>query len=212
MLLVQADAMLCDDPKRSLRDYLKWDFCGAPFPAWFRWETGDHGRNGGFSLRNVAAVAETLRAHPPVPDSGGDVLPEDWHLGLASACRDGSLRDEGGALPRPLRECPAAEAALFAWETHVDFSSVPLGVHKVYAYFPWFGFVADKCRGLPNLPLLQGQKVSTRYPEALVPPAEGGPSEAPEPMTCGVELGDDGVPHPSTMPGCLMARRREQAG
>lgn len=144
MLIIQTDATPCAAPTKPLKHFFKWDVCGAPFPAAKRAEIGVTGRNGGFSLRSVVAMAAALRARPPTPTILGKVPAEDWHLARMAA--DGLVK-----------ECPLPEASMFAWESTMEgMDAVPVGVHKAYAYLPWDA-VHGACKGLADLPRLQAR-------------------------------------------------------
>jgi len=56
LLVFQTDSMLCANSRRTLNDYLHYDWVGAP------WSMKDRfGGNGGLSLRRVSAIIEILR-------------------------------------------------------------------------------------------------------------------------------------------------------
>jgi len=56
LLIFQTDSILCANSRRTLNDYLDYDWVGAPWKAEARF-----GGNGGLSMRRVSAIVEVLR-------------------------------------------------------------------------------------------------------------------------------------------------------
>jgi hypothetical protein len=56
LLIFQTDSMLCANSRRTLNDYLDYDWVGAPWRPDSRF-----GGNGGLSLRRVSAIVQVLR-------------------------------------------------------------------------------------------------------------------------------------------------------
>ncbi|KAK0646008.1 hypothetical protein B0T16DRAFT_412408 [Cercophora newfieldiana] len=56
LLIFQTDSILCANSRRTLNDYLEYDWVGAPWKVESRF-----GGNGGLSLRRVSAIVEVLR-------------------------------------------------------------------------------------------------------------------------------------------------------
>ncbi|KAK0623415.1 hypothetical protein B0T14DRAFT_427835 [Immersiella caudata] len=56
LLIFQTDSMLCANSRRTLNDYLDYDWVGAPWKPNSRF-----GGNGGLSLRRVSAIVQILR-------------------------------------------------------------------------------------------------------------------------------------------------------
>ncbi|KAI0022008.1 hypothetical protein F4780DRAFT_789456 [Xylariomycetidae sp. FL0641] len=86
LLVFQTDSVLCANSRRSLDDFLAYDWVGAPWdPA------GRYGGNGGLSLRRVAAILDVLRDQQRAPGSE----PEDVWLTERLAHRPGARMANG---------------------------------------------------------------------------------------------------------------------
>jgi hypothetical protein len=71
LLVYQTDSILCANSRKTLNDYLEYDWVGAP------WGTGSkYGGNGGLSLRRVSAIIDILKHQERVFDT----QPEDVWL------------------------------------------------------------------------------------------------------------------------------------
>ncbi|GAP89324.2 hypothetical protein SAMD00023353_3700610 [Rosellinia necatrix] len=86
LLVFQTDSVLCANARRSLDDFLGYDWVGAPWdPA------GRFGGNGGLSLRRVSAIVEILRDQVRVDGSE----PEDVWLTERLGHRPGARMANG---------------------------------------------------------------------------------------------------------------------
>lgn len=131
-LVFQTDVWICGEPSVDLEEFLKYDYVGSPrnlpmLPKLFSF------MNGGFSLRNVAAMKRVID-HCPFPDPFG-VLGEDVYF--SRPCKAAGLR------------IPSLETATaFSVEQrHFDRPDVvPVGTHK-----PWVSKFGLDEEGLENL-------------------------------------------------------------
>ncbi|GAB1320515.1 hypothetical protein MFIFM68171_10725 [Madurella fahalii] len=86
LLVFQTDSVLCANSRRSLNDFLQYDWVGAPWAL-----NASFGGNGGLSLRRVSAVVDVLRNQARKPGSE----PEDLWLTERLAHRPGARLANG---------------------------------------------------------------------------------------------------------------------
>jgi len=106
-LVFQTDSIICSENKEKLKEFLHYDFVGAP------WKEGDGGtevRNGGLSLRKKSKMIEILQNKP------GDDMNEDVYF-----CHYDNIN-------KPEFD----ESKKFSVES--IFYDSPFGVHKAWAY------------------------------------------------------------------------------
>jgi len=88
LLMFQTDSMLCANSRRSLNDWLDYDWVGAPWNP-----EGDWGGNGGLSMRKVSSIIDVLRTKKRIPNKQA----EDVFLSEELAKRPGAKMAGGPA-------------------------------------------------------------------------------------------------------------------
>ena len=88
LLVFQTDSMLCANSRKSLNNYLEYDWVGAPWNP-----NGRFGGNGGLSLRRVSSIVDVLRNQER--PKGGE--PEDVWLTDRLGHRPGARLANGTA-------------------------------------------------------------------------------------------------------------------
>lgn len=86
LLVFQTDSILCSNSRRSINDYLEYDWIGAPWHTYQR-----YGGNGGLSLRRVSSIIQVLRDQERIDGSE----PEDIWLAERLANRPGARMANG---------------------------------------------------------------------------------------------------------------------
>jgi hypothetical protein len=91
LLVFQTDSILCANSRRSLNEFLEYDWVGAPWNPDGRW-----GGNGGLSIRKVSTIVEVLQNQ--VREDGSD--PEDVWLAERISHRPGGKVANGTVAAR----------------------------------------------------------------------------------------------------------------
>ncbi|KAF4630409.1 hypothetical protein G7Y89_g7730 [Cudoniella acicularis] len=129
ILLFQSDSMLCANAARSVDDFFKYDFVGAPIAT----DLGK-GYNGGLSLRKRSSILRVLEEWDWETTKGEDDRFEDqWYYNRLvklqrTESSEGIEPEAEGAINLPSMEV----ARTFSVET-IDYPH-PLGVHQVHRW------------------------------------------------------------------------------
>ena len=120
VLVFQTDAMICGNSKRTMEDFLRFDFIGAPM------NTRAKLFNGGLSLRNRTIMMEILSN--PANDWERETADGTWTLGGEDIWFSRRIEEHGGNLPS------FAESLTFSCQHdwHISREKQPLGYHKVH--------------------------------------------------------------------------------
>jgi len=124
-LIFQTDSMICSENKNNLKEFMKYDYVGAPWRY-----RHDRVGNGGFSLRRKSKILEYL-IKCPYGGSGGE---------------DGYFAD--GCSKMKLNVPNLEDAKKFASETYE--SKNPYGIHKAWNYID-NGKMEKMCRNSTKL-------------------------------------------------------------
>ncbi|CAK7266376.1 hypothetical protein SEPCBS57363_002056 [Sporothrix epigloea] len=120
VLVFQTDAMLCANSKRTMDDFLGFDFIGAPM------NTRQKLFNGGLSLRNRTMMMEILSS--PANNWEAETAAGTWTLGGEDIWFSRKMDLMGGNLPS------FKESLTFSCQHdwHISHEKQPLGYHKVH--------------------------------------------------------------------------------
>ncbi|CAK7214478.1 hypothetical protein SBRCBS47491_002156 [Sporothrix bragantina] len=120
VLVFQTDAMICANSKRTMEDFLKFDFIGAPM------NTRAKLFNGGLSLRNRTIMMEILAN--PANNWEAETAAGTWTLGGEDIWFSRRIEEMGGNLPT----FPESLTFSCQHDWHISREKQPLGYHKVH--------------------------------------------------------------------------------